>query len=99
MRSAAEFVEIPSRLPNVASIVIAESTPDKPAVVMDDGRILTYAQLEADSNRLAHLFRDLGLKRGDHIALVLENRPEFFVVAWAATRAGLYFTPASGLNS
>jgi acyl-CoA synthetase (AMP-forming)/AMP-acid ligase II len=74
---------------------VAETTPDKPAVVMDDGRILTYAQLEADSNRLAHLFRDLGLKRGDHIALVLENRPEFFVVAWAATRAGLYFTPAS----
>jgi acyl-CoA synthetase (AMP-forming)/AMP-acid ligase II len=74
---------------------VAETTPDKPAVLMDDGRTLTYGQLEADSNRLAHVFRDLGLAKGDHIAMVVENRPEFFVVAWAATRAGLYFTPAS----
>jgi acyl-CoA synthetase (AMP-forming)/AMP-acid ligase II len=73
----------------------AETTPDKPAVVMDDGRTLTYAELEAESNRLAHRFRAAGLRAGDHIALVLENRPEVFVVAWAAQRAGLYYTACS----
>jgi long-chain acyl-CoA synthetase len=73
----------------------AETTPDKPAVVMDDGRMLTYRELDEASNRLAHVFRNAGLHTGDHIAFVLENRPEFFVVAWAAQRAGLYYTAAS----
>ncbi len=73
----------------------AETTPDKPAVIMDDGRTLTYRELEESSNRLAHLFRAAGLQRGDHIAFVLENRPELFVVAWAAQRAGLYYTATS----
>jgi acyl-CoA synthetase (AMP-forming)/AMP-acid ligase II len=73
----------------------ADTTPDKPAVIMDDGRTLTYAELEARSNQLAHVFRDAGLRTGDHIAFVLENRPELFVVAWAAQRAGLYYTAAS----
>ena len=73
----------------------AATTPDKPAVIMDDGRVLTYAELEARSNHVAHLFRKLGLQRGDHIGFVLENRPELFVVAWGAQRAGLYYTAAS----
>jgi acyl-CoA synthetase (AMP-forming)/AMP-acid ligase II len=62
---------------------------------MDDGRRLTYDELERQSNRLAHWFRSIGLRRGDHVALVLENRPELFVVLWAAQRAGLYYTPCS----
>ena len=73
----------------------AETTPDKAAVVMDDGRTLTYRELDEASNRLAHVLRDAGLRTGDHIAFVLENRPEFFVVAWAAQRAGLYYTATS----
>lgn len=73
----------------------ADTTPDKPAVVMDDGRTLTYRELEEASNRIAHLFRAAGLKTGDHIAFILENRPEVFTVAWAAQRAGLYYTAVS----
>jgi acyl-CoA synthetase (AMP-forming)/AMP-acid ligase II len=73
----------------------AATTPDKPAVVMDDGRVLSYRELEESSNRLAHVFRDAGLRTGDHIAFVLENRPELFAVAWAAQRSGLYYTATS----
>lgn len=74
----------------------AETTPTKLAVVMDgDGRSLTYRELEEQSNQLAHLFRAAGLQTGDHIAFVLENRPEVFVVAWAAQRSGLYYTAMS----
>ncbi len=73
----------------------AATTPDKPAVLMDDGRTLTYRELDEASNRLAHLFRAAGLRRGDHIAFVLENRPEVYVVAWAAQRSGLYYTATS----
>jgi acyl-CoA synthetase (AMP-forming)/AMP-acid ligase II len=71
------------------------TTPDKPAVLMDDGRALSYRELEDRSNQLAHVFRAAGLAVGDHVAFVLENRLELFVVAWAAQRTGLYYTACS----
>lgn len=58
----------------------------------DSGETVTYAQLEARSNQGAHLFRTLGLRRGDGIALLLENNARFFEIVWAAQRAGLYYT-------
>ncbi|MCP4755536.1 MAG: AMP-binding protein [Proteobacteria bacterium] len=74
----------------------AEETPDKPAYIMaGSGETVTYRQLEERANRLANLFLDIGLKPRDHIALLLENNAEFFVVAWAAQRAGLYYTAIS----
>jgi acyl-CoA synthetase (AMP-forming)/AMP-acid ligase II len=56
---------------------------------------VTWKELEDASNRGAQLFRSLGLRRGDHIAILLENHPDFFKIAWAAQRSGLYYTPIS----
>ncbi len=76
--------------------VHAKTDPDKPAYVMAaTGQTVTYGQLDERSNRLAHVFRDLGLQRGDHIALMLENHPRFFEIVWAAQRSGLYYTAIS----
>ncbi|MFI7639785.1 AMP-binding protein [Nonomuraea sp. NPDC049400] len=75
---------------------IAAVTPDKPAVIMaGSGRIITYRELDEESNRLAHLFRAAGLRPGDHIAFMLPNHPLYLTVAWAALRSGLYYTPIS----
>ena len=75
----------------------AEAHPDHPAIVMaGSGRVTTYRELDERSNRLAHLLRDAGLRTGDHIALMMENSPEFLEIAWAAQRSGLYYT---ALNS
>jgi long-chain acyl-CoA synthetase len=75
---------------------IAAATPDKPAVIMaGSGRIITYRELDEESNRLAHRFRAAGLRPGDHVAFMLGNHPLFLAVAWAAHRAGLYYTPIS----
>src|SRR3954470_9975242 len=75
---------------------IAAETPDKPAVIMaGSGRVVTYRELDEESNRLAHLFRASGLQPGDHIAFMLENHPLFLTIAWAAHRAGLYYTAIS----
>ncbi|GAA3396917.1 acyl-CoA synthetase [Cryptosporangium minutisporangium] len=69
------------------------STPDKPAVVMeDDSEILTYAQLEERSTRLANAFAAAGLRPGDVVALLCENSPRVFEVYWACLRSGLYLT-------
>ncbi|WP_439814355.1 acyl-CoA synthetase [Zavarzinia sp. CC-PAN008] len=73
--------------------VHAASTPDKPAFIMAySGETVTYAELEDRSNQCAQLFRSRGLKRGDAIAVMLENHPRYFEIVWAAQRAGLYFT-------
>ena len=50
----------------------AHLRPLQPAFIMaGTGEAVTYAELEARSNRLAHLFRKLGLKRLDHYAVFM----------------------------
>jgi long-chain acyl-CoA synthetase len=75
----------------------AALTPDKPAAVLVDAAgaaqgVLTYRQLDEASLRLAQVFRAAGLRRGDVVGLVTDNRLEAFEVYWAALRSGLYFT-------
>ena len=59
------------------------------------GETVTYRQLDERSNRVAQLFRALGLKAGDDIALFMENNPRFFEICWGAQRAGLIYTAIS----
>ena len=74
----------------------AASDPDRAAVIMaPSGTTITYAELEARSNRLAHYLRDAGLQPGDHMSLIAENHPRYIEVATAAERAGLYYTPVN----
>ena len=71
----------------------AATTPDKPALIMaGSGAVTTYAELEERSARLARHLHERGLRPGDVVALVTENRPEAFVAYWAALRSGLYLT-------
>lgn len=71
----------------------AAAAPDKPAIIMAaSGETLTYAQLEARSNQAAQLYRQAGLKRGDTIAIFLENHIDYLPLCWGAQRAGLVFT-------
>jgi acyl-CoA synthetase (AMP-forming)/AMP-acid ligase II len=80
---------------------IALSSPDRlaVAVVSDQANVpdstLTYRQLVDASDKLSAVLQECGLKAGDTIALCMENRPEYFVVCWAAFNLGLYFTPIS----
>src|SRR5689334_22074706 len=71
----------------------AAERPDHLAYVMaSSGESVTYAQLNDRSNQLAQMFWDLGLRFGDHIAVFMENRVEYFEPCWAAQRSGLFFT-------
>jgi long-chain acyl-CoA synthetase len=70
----------------------AQNHPDKPAYIMaGSGETVTYGQLDARSNQGAQLFRSMGLKAGDVVAIMLENHPRYFEIAWAAQRSGLYY--------
>ena len=71
----------------------AKTRPDHPAIVMaGSGETITYRQLDERSNRLAHLLRAAGLRRGDHYAVFMENHPRYIECSAAGERAGLYYT-------
>ena len=56
------------------------------------GDIVTYAAYEARCNHAAQFLRSAGLRRGDHIAIFMENSVTMLEIEGAAERTGLYFT-------
>jgi long-chain acyl-CoA synthetase len=73
--------------------VHAQKTPDRPAIIMADGSgMLTFAGYEMRSNQCAHLLRQMGLQRGDGVALFMHNELDFMPLVWGAWRAGLRVT-------
>src|SRR3954462_15685854 len=71
----------------------AHLRPLQPAFIMaSTGEIVTYRELDARSNRLAHLFRNRGLRRLDHYAIFMENNSRYLEACGAGERSGLYFT-------
>jgi acyl-CoA synthetase (AMP-forming)/AMP-acid ligase II len=71
----------------------AKTRPNQPALIIaGSGEILTYAELEARTNRLAHLLRAKGLRRLDHYAIFMENNLRYVEACGAGERAGLYYT-------
>jgi long-chain acyl-CoA synthetase len=74
----------------------AASRGDRAALIMGaSGEVLTYRQLDDASNRVARLLRAAGLVRGDHVAVLLTNRREWYEVVWGAMRYGLFVTPVN----
>jgi fatty-acyl-CoA synthase len=67
---------------------------DKPAVILHpSGTVITFDELEARANRLAHSFRRAGLVENDVVAILMENNEHMHGVMWAARRSGLYYVP------
>lgn len=71
---------------------IAMRDPERLAVAIGEAT-MSYAQLDTDSRALAAQLFAMGVQQGDVIAMLVSNRPEFFTLAWAAQRAGLYYVP------
>jgi long-chain acyl-CoA synthetase len=66
---------------------------NQPAFIMaSTGQVVTYADYEARTNRLAHLLRSHGLQRGDHYAIFMENNDRYLETCGAGERSGLYYT-------
>jgi long-chain acyl-CoA synthetase len=71
----------------------AASHATQPAVIMAaTGETITYGELEARSNRLAHLLRARGLGRLDHYSIYMENNARYVECCAAGERAGHYYT-------
>ena len=67
--------------------------PAAPCMILPDGRVWTYGDVERASGRMANLIVSLGLKPGDRVAAQVEKTPESLVLYLAAIRAGMVFLP------
>ncbi|MGX9791693.1 acyl-CoA synthetase [Mycobacterium sp. MMS18-G62] len=63
-----------------------------PALIVPDGDTISYGEMYARSQRVAALLHEAGLRRGDGVALVLPNRPEFLEITWGCQLSGLYYS-------
>jgi len=70
----------------------AARNPDHPALLFK-GSTITYGALERLSNACAVAFTELGLTRGDRIALLLPNCPQFVIAELGAWKIGAIVAP------
>ncbi|MDT7608861.1 MAG: fatty-acyl-CoA synthase, partial [Pseudonocardiales bacterium] len=72
----------------------ADHRPDAMAFgCAEDGRTVSWGQLDDRVGRLATVLTGLGVRKGDRVALVTENDPRVFEVQFAAMRLGALFVP------
>jgi acyl-CoA ligase (AMP-forming) (exosortase A-associated) len=74
----------------------AARTPIAPAL-SDGARAMSYVELDEAISRCATGFRQLGLQRGERIAVYLDKRFETVIACFAAARADLVFVPINPL--
>lgn len=67
--------------------------PDEPAIISDDGRVFTYSEFSQRVNRLANALPAIGITKGERIAVLFPNNPEFLEVLFAAAKIGAIAVP------
>ncbi|HEX2199369.1 MAG TPA: long-chain fatty acid--CoA ligase [Burkholderiales bacterium] len=87
-------IEVASRSVHQAFDEATERAPQRAAVTFY-GRMITYAELREDTDRLANALAALGVKKGDRVALYLLNSPQFIIAYFAALKCGATVTPIS----
>jgi fatty-acyl-CoA synthase len=77
--------------------VAAAEFPDRDYVVTDTARY-SYSDIKQWSQRIAGGLVNVGVRAGDHVAVVLANYPEFVAVKYAIARVGATCVPVNFLN-
>jgi fatty-acyl-CoA synthase len=70
----------------------AELTPDKPAIIFED-RTISYKTLCKRADRTSSWLHSIGIEKGDRVAIMLNNCPEFLDLFLACSRIGAIFVP------
>ncbi len=74
----------------------AAKYPDRIAILYFDSKI-TYNELDLLSNQFANGMIDLGVRKGDRIALFLPNIPPFIIAYYGAIKCGAIVTALSSM--
>jgi long-chain acyl-CoA synthetase len=70
----------------------AQRAPDRCATVFQ-GQQLTFREIDALSNALAHGLLECGVAKGDRVALFMTNRAEYLISFCAVSKVGAVVTP------
>ncbi|MES2360373.1 MAG: long-chain fatty acid--CoA ligase [Pseudomonadota bacterium] len=71
--------------------------PDKPALVFFE-RALTYAQVVQQAEGLAVTLHRMGVKKGDRVALIMQNSPQWVIAHFAILRVNAVVVPVNPMN-
>lgn len=69
-----------------------ESWPDRPAIKYKN-EIVTYEELFNRVGRLTKGFENIGIKKGDHVAILISGYPEWFYISYALSTLGAVIVP------
>ena len=79
--------------------VYAKEVPDQEALIWcdDDGneKHFTFKDISEKSNRVANMFKDLGIKKGDRVLMMLRQRPEVWFTMVGLHKLGALVIPAT----
>ncbi|RKY88589.1 long-chain fatty acid--CoA ligase [candidate division KSB1 bacterium] len=89
-------LEYPQKILSVLLQEVAEKHGEKPAIFFF-GRILTFDQLNCLIDRFAAILHHLGIGKGDRVAIVLPNLPQYPIVHYAIMRLGAVIVPVNPL--
>jgi len=76
----------------------AKERPEAPALLYFD-KVFSYSEYRAEVNKLANVFKGLGLKKGDTVGMLMPNIPQYAIAVAACTRIGAIGTGLSPLSS
>lgn len=72
-----------------------QKSPDKIALIYGEGSTVTYRELADGADRVSALLHARGVTRGDRVALMSENSPEFLQVLFGVMQLGAVFVPVN----
>ncbi|RZB19442.1 amino acid adenylation domain-containing protein [Streptomyces sp. F001] len=86
--------EVPVPGASVPELIAHRARRSPDAVSVEDGeRVLTYAELDEASGRLAAYLTAIGVRRGDRVAVVMERSAELLVALLGVWRTGAAYVP------
>jgi len=87
-------IDIPDRSLPAVFDEVAERYSDRPAVIFYGNKI-SYKKLKEEVDRLATALHELGIRKGDKVALYLLNSPQYIISYFGVLRLGATVTPIS----
>ena len=61
----------------------------------ETGEKVSFGQLDARANQVAHVLRSCGVGPGEHVAVLMTNQRQFLEACFGMDRAGVYYTTIS----
>jgi len=86
-RGVPESLPLPGQLLQDMLNNAAQAYPDRPALIFF-GQKIGYRELDRASNRFAHALRRLGVQKGERVAIILPNVPQYVIGVYGALKAG-----------